>query len=119
MEEHPNLEGARFEEVMLCFPTCTPLGVINEASILLCPDRDYRLRHGDEVVMLRQSGSCHIRPLPQPIRTEEDGWQPRMSSSAFAMVRPPPRSRSASPTRMWPMHGSGPFDPPARHGHVA
>lgn len=87
MEEHPQLEGELFEDVMFRFPTCTPMGVINGASILLCPDREYRLRRGDELVMLRQSGSCRIAPLPQPIPADESGWQPRMSSAAFAMVR--------------------------------
>jgi len=94
MEEHPELEGELFEEVMLRFPTCTPMGVINGSSIILCPDQDYRIHAGDELVMLRQSGSSLIRPTPKPMPVARDEWHPRMSASDFARACP---SSSSAP----------------------
>eukprot|EP00892_Ulva_mutabilis_P004077 jgi/Ulvmu1/2040/UM120_0036.1 len=86
MEKHPDLVGVLFVDAMMRFPTCTLMGVMNSAKIVLCPCRDYRIRDGDELVMLRKSGSSPIRPLPQPLPADLDGWQPRMSASEFATV---------------------------------
>lgn len=86
MEEHPELIGCPFGEVHFRFSHATPMGVIKTEKIILCPPDDYVIAAGDEILMLRRTGSQQKDALPQPLEVGPDVWEPKVTAQAFTTV---------------------------------
>ncbi|KAH9298237.1 hypothetical protein KI387_029919 [Taxus chinensis] len=76
----PQLDGMRFEDVLISFPNAVPCGVKLRASggrIILNPANDYILKEGDEVLVVAEDDDTYAPgPLPQVRR----GFLPKVFS---------------------------------------
>ncbi|XP_068663689.1 ion channel DMI1-like isoform X2 [Aristolochia californica] len=65
----PQLDGMRFEDVLISFPDAVPCGVkvaANGGKIILNPDDDYLLKEGDEVLVIAEDDDTYAPgPLPE------------------------------------------------------
>ncbi|XP_057816325.2 probable ion channel POLLUX [Cryptomeria japonica] len=65
----PQLDGMRFEDILISFPNAVPCGVKLGGSvgrIILNPDNDFVLREGDEVLVVAEDDDTYAPgPLPQ------------------------------------------------------
>ncbi|XP_077248803.1 ion channel protein isoform X2 [Tasmannia lanceolata] len=65
----PQLDGMRFEDVLISFPDAVPCGVkvaANGGKIILNPDDDYVLNEGDEVLVIAEDDDTYAPgPLPE------------------------------------------------------
>ncbi|CAM6111188.1 unnamed protein product [Calypogeia fissa] len=74
----PQLDGMRFEEVMLSFPDAIPCGVkvaARKGQIVLNPDDDYMLRDGDELLVIAEDDDTYF---PCPVPKVRKGSLPRV-----------------------------------------
>lgn len=80
------LQGARFEDVYFRFDRAIPIGVISSrrGQLLMCPRPDYELQPGDELCLIRASGSAPLAPLADSLRGAggADEWHPCCDSAA-------------------------------------
>ncbi|KAG9443975.1 hypothetical protein H6P81_015315 [Aristolochia fimbriata] len=69
----PQLDGKRFEDVLISFPDAVPCGVkvaANGGKIILNPDDDYVLKEGDEVLVIAEDDDTYAPfPLPEVCRS--------------------------------------------------
>lgn len=68
MKRWPQLDGMRFEEVLLSFPDAIPCGVkvaARNGQIVLNPDDEYVLRDGDELLVIAEDDDTYF-PYPVP-----------------------------------------------------
>lgn len=67
----PQLDGMRFEDVLISFPDAVPCGVkvaANGGKIMLNPSDDYILEEGDEVLVIAEDDDTYTpAPLPEVI----------------------------------------------------
>ncbi|XXG74082.1 hypothetical protein AAC387_Pa07g2892 [Persea americana] len=65
----PQLDGMRFEDVLISFPDAVPCGVkvaANGGKIMLNPSDDYILEEGDEVLVIAEDDDTYTpAPLPE------------------------------------------------------
>lgn len=65
----PQLDGMRFEDVLVSFPEAIPCGVkvaAEQGKIILNPDDDYILCEGDELLVIAEDDDTYApAPLPQ------------------------------------------------------
>ncbi|GMH15001.1 hypothetical protein Nepgr_016842 [Nepenthes gracilis] len=75
----PELDGMRFEDVLISFPDAVPCGVkvaAENGRIILNPEDDYVLKEGDEVLVIAEDDDTYLpAPLPKVFR----GHCPRIS----------------------------------------
>lgn len=68
MKRWPQLDGMRFEEVLLSFPDAIPCGVkvaARKGQIVLNPEDEYVLRDGDELLVIAEDDDTYF-PCPVP-----------------------------------------------------
>lgn len=67
----PQLDGVRFEDVIISFPDAVPCGIkvaAEAGKIILNPDDNYVLRKGDEVLVIAEDDDTYAPgPLPEVI----------------------------------------------------
>lgn len=67
----PQLDGVRFEDVLISFPDAVPCGIkvaAEAGKIILNPDDNYVLRKGDEVLVIAEDDDTYAPgPLPEVI----------------------------------------------------
>lgn len=67
----PQLDGLRFDDVLISFPDAVPCGVkvaSEDGKIILNPDDDYVLREGDEILVIAEDDDTYSPgPLPEVI----------------------------------------------------
>ena len=69
----------------------------------LCPPDDFPVEDGDEILLLRRSGSMQWDALPKPLALEKpDNWVPKMTAKEFIHVRFP-RNPSCLFLGPWPL----------------
>ncbi|XP_020524454.1 ion channel POLLUX isoform X2 [Amborella trichopoda] len=76
----PQLDGMRFEEVLISFPDAVPCGVkvvANGGKIVLNPDDNYILKEGDEVLVIAEDDDTYA---PGPLPEVRRGFHPNVSS---------------------------------------
>lgn len=76
----PQLDGMRFEEVLISFPDAVPCGVkvaANGGKIVINPEDDYVLREGDEVLVIAEDDDTYI---PGPVPEVQPGSLPHVFS---------------------------------------
>ncbi|ONK70987.1 uncharacterized protein A4U43_C04F3550 [Asparagus officinalis] len=64
----PQLDGKKFEDVLVSFPDAVPCGVkvaANGGKIIINPDDDYILKEGDEVLVIAEDDDTYA-PGPSP-----------------------------------------------------
>lgn len=65
----PQLDGMRFEDVLISFPDAVPCGVkvaANGGKIVINPEDDYVLKEGDEVLVIAEDDDTYTPgPLPE------------------------------------------------------
>jgi hypothetical protein len=64
----PQLDGMRFDEVLLSFPDAIPCGVkiaARNGDIILNPDDDYVMCEGDELLVIAEDDDTYS-PFPVP-----------------------------------------------------
>ncbi|KAK4438355.1 putative ion channel SYM8 [Sesamum alatum] len=65
----PELDGLRFEDVLICFPDAIPCGVkvfADGGKIKINPDDNYVLREGDEILVIAEDDDTYAPgPLPK------------------------------------------------------
>lgn len=63
----PQLDGLRFDDVLISFPHAIPCGVkIAAEKIILNPDDGYILKEGDEVLVIAEDDDTYAPgPLPE------------------------------------------------------
>ncbi|KAF6147870.1 hypothetical protein GIB67_014450 [Kingdonia uniflora] len=67
----PQLNGLRFEDVLISFPDAVPCGVkvaANGGKIILNPDDDYVLKEGDEVLVIAEDDDTYTPGLLPEVR---------------------------------------------------
>ncbi|KAI3439337.1 uncharacterized protein J3R85_005093 [Psidium guajava] len=68
----PQLDGLRFEDVLISFPDAIPCGVkvaADDGKIILNPDDNYILKEGDEVLVIAEDDDTYSPgPLPEVVR---------------------------------------------------
>ncbi|PKA54947.1 putative ion channel POLLUX [Apostasia shenzhenica] len=71
----PQLDGMRFEDVLISFPDAVPCGVkmaANGGNIVINPDDDYVLKEGDEVLVIAEDDDTYTPgPLPEMVNSED------------------------------------------------
>lgn len=87
LEVHPELTGCKFGDVHFRFPYATPLGILREERMSLCPPDDFIIEDGDEIMLLRKSGSMQRDALRTPLAAKPDDWVPKISAQEFSKVR--------------------------------
>ncbi|OVA01524.1 CASTOR/POLLUX/SYM8 ion channel [Macleaya cordata] len=76
----PQLDGLRFEDVLISFPDAVPCGVkvaANGGKIIINPDDDYVLKEGDEVLVIAEDDDTYS---PGPIPEVRSGFFPSIFS---------------------------------------
>lgn len=67
----PQLDGMRFEDVLISFPDAIPCGIkvaSDGGNILLNPEDNYVLQEGDEVLVIAEDDDTYAPgPLPEVI----------------------------------------------------
>ena len=67
----PQLDGMRFEDVLISFPDAIPCGIkvaSDGGKIILNPEDDYVLKEGDEVLVIAEDDDTYAPgPLPEVI----------------------------------------------------
>lgn len=65
----PQLDGKRFEDVLISFPDAVPCGVkvaAKRGKIIINPDDDYILKEGDEILVIAEDDDTYAPgPLPE------------------------------------------------------
>lgn len=68
IKKWPQLDGMRFEDVLISFPDAVPCGVkvaANGGKIVINPEDDYILKEDDEVLVIAEDDDTY-RPGPLP-----------------------------------------------------
>lgn len=86
LELHPELTGCLFKEAHFRFADIIVLGVLRGEKMYLCPPDDLKLEEGDELLLVRKTGSLQTDALPMPLPTGPDTWEPKMSADDFVLV---------------------------------
>ncbi|WOK96422.1 hypothetical protein Cni_G05129 [Canna indica] len=76
----PQLDGMRFEDVLISFPDAVPCGVkvaANGGKILINPDDSYVLREGDEILVLAEDDDTYS---PGSLAEVRRGFLPNIPS---------------------------------------
>ncbi|KAK8968526.1 putative ion channel SYM8 [Platanthera guangdongensis] len=76
----PQLDGMRFEDVLISFPDAVPCGVkvaANGGKIVINPEDDYVLKEGDEVLVIAEDDDTYI---PGPVPEVQPGSLPHVFS---------------------------------------
>lgn len=67
----PQLDGLRFEDVLISFPDAIPCGIkvaADGGKIILNPDDKYVLKEGDEVLVIAEDDDTYAPgPIPEVI----------------------------------------------------
>lgn len=64
----PQLDGLRFENVLISFPDAIPCGIkvaVDGGKIILNPDDNYVMKEGDEVLVIAEDDDTYA-PCPFP-----------------------------------------------------
>ena len=73
IQRWPQLDGMRFEDLLISFPDAVPCGVkvaANGGMIIINPDDDYILKEGDEVLVIAEDDDTYAPgPLPEVMYT--------------------------------------------------
>ncbi|XP_020689156.1 ion channel DMI1 isoform X2 [Dendrobium catenatum] len=76
----PQLDGMRFEDVLISFPDAVPCGVkvaANGGKIVINPEDDYVLKEGDEVLVIAEDDDTYT---PGPLPEVQPGFLPHVFS---------------------------------------
>lgn len=76
----PQLDGKRFEDVLISFPDAVPCGVkvaANGGKIIINPDDDYIFKEGDEVLVIAEDDDTYA---PGPLPEVQSGFLPNVNS---------------------------------------
>ncbi|XP_020598309.1 ion channel DMI1-like isoform X1 [Phalaenopsis equestris] len=74
----PQLDGLRFEDVLISFPDAVPCGVkvaANGGKIVINPEDDYVLKEGDEVLVIAEDDDTYT---PGPLPEVQPGFLPHV-----------------------------------------